>query len=427
MTGIALKQTQKQALQLSQSLQQSLRILQMTNQELSNFIAQEAERNPFIKLDSINANFSYDPIEVIDKNYQAEKTLATHLQEQIEIIFTEQKDRFIAIYLTQLLDKDGYLREEHNTIANELKISFTTLNKIIQKLQQLDPTGIFAKDLEECLSLQLREQGLYNKHYKNILANLDLIATGQLEKLSKICKVSLEEIKNSLSVIRSLNPKPAHNFDTMQTPYAIAEILVEMKAGELEVKLNQEAFPNVVVESELFQRMIHNIHKTEELKFCKTNYNNAQQLRRACVQRAETILRVAKAVVEKQRAFFYQGIEHLLPLTQKDIAATVELHESTVSRVSKTILTTPLGSFNLKHFFSSKVGSTIFENDYSSAFIKQRIRQLIEAEGPKPLADNKIAEILKEEGIDISRRTVTKYREAMAIASSHQRKHQAAA
>jgi RNA polymerase sigma-54 factor len=421
MAEIALKQTQKQALQLSQSLQQSLRILQMNSQELLEFIAHEAERNPFVEF-TRPAGPSHDPLEIIDKFRYTEPTLVDHLQEQIEVLFRDPQDKIITNYLVHALDDDGYLRTPNAELLADLKIPNKKLDNIIDQLQKLEPTGVFARNLADCLKIQLQEKNRYSDTYAKLLAHLDLVAANQLKQLSAICNTTTDDIIQMLHSIRELNPKPASNFSSNPPQYTTAEIIVEWQNGNLMVQLNQDAFPAVIVESELFQRMLHNMHKPEDIAFCKTNYNSAQQLRRACVQRAETILRVAKAVVEKQQAFFLHGIEHLVPLTQKDIATALELHESTISRVAKITLDTPIGYFCLKHFFSSKITSSVFENEYSSTFIKERIRKLIASETGKPLADNTIAETLKAEGIRISRRTVTKYREAMNIASSQQRK-----
>lgn len=457
---------QSQNLVMTPQLQQAISLLQMSNIELSEFVEEELEKNPLLekaeKADDVTVDSapeeSKDDVDQafedssfdagssaadigaggnakfetagdsFENRMSAEKTLREHLSEQLNVAFSDERDRMIGSYLIDRLDESGYLRDDVALIIERLGCSEERAQRIIGRLKQFDPTGVFANDLTECLALQLEERGVLDQPMRILLDNLNLLAEHDFKKLADLCDVNETYLMDMISDLKSVNPKPAGEFDHFVVQTAVPDVLMRKLpknlGGGWRVELNSETLPRVLVNQDYYTQ-VSKVVKKEDREYVSAQLNSANWLVKAMDQRAQTILKVSAEIIEKQDSFFNYGIEFLQPLTLKDIAEEIDMHESTVSRVTANkYIGTPRGLFELKFFFSTALVSSSGAA-HSSEAIKARIKALIDAEEPtKILSDDKIVDILKGEGIDIARRTVAKYREAMHIGSSVQRRKQ---
>ncbi len=377
-----------------------------------------------------NNSKSHDDIDagsVIEKNYSQEKTLREHIADQITLDFSDNAETIIANHLLDFLDAKGYLaqanyEEEINALATKLGSNLEDIEKVILKLQKLDPAGVFARSLQECLRIQLKELDRLDPAMEKLIGNLELLAKGETQKLKKICGVDEEDLTLMIAEVKSLNPRPASNFSEENAATKIPDLYLVKKGKIWDIELNYEIMPRLRVKKDYYQKVKSGKIKEEHKEYLSSNLNTANFLIRAISQRYDSILRVAKAIVDSQTDFFDKGINYLKPMTMKQIADVVELHESTVGRVvANKYISTPRGVLELRYFFTNSLSSTASENDVSSESVKNMIRQAIDAE-EKILSDDEIANILKEKGIGIARRTVAKYREAMHIPTSADRK-----
>jgi len=358
-------------------------------------------------------------------NFRKEQTLYDLVHGQLSLLMLEPKAAVIANYLADSLDEAGYLAAPLEEVAEALGCTIGEVDEVLSCLQQLEPPGIFARDLKDCLRLQLEDRGLFNARANAVLDHLDLVATNNIPSLAGLAGASEEEVNYLLGEIRKLDPKPGLCFQAagpLQT--LIPDIFVrEEKKGGWRVDLNNDALPRLLINQTYSTALKDKALSKNEAAYLRDCRTRAGWLQRALDQRAQTILRVTRALVEHQQAFFEKGVRYLKPFTYREIAETTELHESTISRVVQNkYLSSPRGNFKMRYFFSSQLAGE--EGAATSATaVKHRIRELIDAEkAPKVLSDDKIATHLKGEGITISRRTVMKYREAMRIPSSFERR-----
>jgi len=469
---------QSQNLVMTPQLQQAIKLLQLNNMELADYVEEELEKNPLLEKDesSDTANEAQDEApqkEESKDNVQSEfdeswtgneqdfdpgssmadigsggnlkfednensfenrmskdKTLREHLTEQMLVTFDDPAERMIAGLLIDQLDEIGYLRSNPAELADNLGCPVERVEELLQKMKGFDPTGVFATDLAECMALQLDEKGTLDDPMQKLLQHLDLIADHDFKKLAEICGVNDTYLQDMIAEIRALNPRPASEFDHMIVQTAIPDVLMKRLpknlGGGWRVELNNETLPRVLVNREYYKEVAGTATQKKDKEYLGAQLANASWLVKALDQRAQTILKVAGEIIEQQEAFFNYGIEFLQPLTLRDIAEKIEMHESTVSRVTTNkYIGTPRGIFELKFFFSTSVGGESGGTAHSSEAIKARIKTLIDAEDPKKiLSDDKIVTLLKEDGVDVARRTVAKYREAMHIPSSVQRRKQ---
>jgi RNA polymerase sigma-54 factor len=428
-----------QSLVMTKHLQQSLKILQMNTLELKEYLDEKVEENPFIELpNALNEGFDgeelryttvgakhtgyIDDVDYLSKLAEHNLTLKEHLLSQILIEIPDPQERLIAVRCTDSINEDGYLIEGIDELSNSLKCSKAMVQAVLNKLYKLDPAGAYAKDLKECLWLQLNDQKIHDEAYKAIIDNLELVAKGELNKLTKLCGVSEEEIKKRVNVIKKLNPKPGKPFSNETAQTLIPDAYIYFSDDKLSIKLNKNYLPVISLNSSLYNSSVESAKNPGEKEFCKSRFQEASLIYKALEQRSETIYLISKAIADEQYEFFEKGVAALKPMTLNDIAKRTGLHESTISRLNNKVLATPIGTFEMKYFFTSKLKSNYAENIYSSTSIKNSIKELIANEEEKVLADDKIAKILESQGVDISRRTVTKYREAMRLPSSHERK-----
>ena len=292
-------------------------------------------------------------------------------------------------------------------------------------MKGFEPSGIFATSLEECLTIQLKDINRYDVCIAELLKNLPLLAAGKYKELKQLCQASDEDLATMIADIKSLNPKPAASYEHDTTSYIVSDVFVRrQKNGNYQVELNSLSLPRLLINHHYYSELSNKDKNAK--RYLKENLSSANFLIKAMHQRATTILRVSEEIVRQQRDFFDYGIEKLRPLSLKDIAYNLEMHESTVSRVtSNKYIHTPRGLFELKFFFSAAAGSYIGNEDTSTMAIKHKIKQLINDEKPQAiLSDDKLVELLGQEGIKIARRTVAKYREALNIPTSAERKRQ---
>lgn len=354
----------------------------------------------------------------------AEVTLTEHLEGQIGAIARDPETAFIARHIIGLLDDAGYLATPLEEIAEDLGVDFNAAETGLALVQSLDPSGVGARNLAECIAIQAREADRYDPCMAALIANLDLVARGEVERLKRLCRVDDEDFADMLRELRSYNPRPGLAFAPSDSTAVVPDILITANAaGGWDIVLNEDTLPKLVVNRGYFVELKAGATSKESQGWLKEKLADAHWLIRALDQRQKTILKTAAEIVKQQDGFFRRGVSELRPLTLREVAEQIEMHESTVSRVtSNKYLWCERGTFELKYFFTSGVASADGEGA-SSAAIKARIKALIDAETVKNiLSDQQLAEMLQKEGFDLARRTVAKYREAIGLGSSAERR-----
>ena len=354
--------------------------------------------------------------------------LRDHLIGQINVDILDPVDKMIAVYLVDLLDETGYLHADLFEVSQTLGCDMNTVERIIARVQQLDPPGIFARNLSECLALQLKDRNRYDPAMQALVENLDLLAKREFKTLRRLCGVDSEDIAEMVEEIKALNPKPALAFDHMVAQAVTPDVTVRRKAGGgWIVEVNSNALPQVLLNNRYFTEISQQATRQHDKEYIAECYQTANWLVRALHQRAQTILKVTTEIVRHQEEFLNKGVQYLKPLVLRDIAKALDIHESTVSRVTTNkYVTTPRGIFELKYFFTFAVGASLDGSEAPSAeAIRYRIKALIDAESLKNvLSDDKIVTILHDNGLDVARRTIAKYRKSMHIPSSVQRRRE---
>lgn len=372
--------------------------------------------------DGYGAGGGYD----IDQIGAVRVSLAEHVAGQIALAFPDASDRFVASALADALDESGYLRADIAGLAQNLGMETARIQHILSVLQGFDPPGLFARDLRECLAIQLRARDRFDPAMAALVDNLDLLARRDFTALKKLCGVDQADILDMLSEIRMLDPKPGALFEVAVADVVIPDVLVsESRDGGWAIELNPAAMPRLIVNNEYYAEVSGAV-KAEEKAFLSDCMQSANWLVRSLDQRARTILKVAQEIVRQQDGFLRHGVTHLKPLNLRMVADAVGMHESTISRVTANkFMATPRGVFELRYFFTASIASSEGGDAHSSESVRHRIRQMIEAETPDDvLSDDALVEALKKDGVDIARRTVAKYRESMNIASSVQRRRE---
>ncbi|MGJ5175109.1 RNA polymerase factor sigma-54 [Bradyrhizobium oligotrophicum] len=355
----------------------------------------------------------------------AETTLSDHLAEQAAVAFTAPADRMIGQYLIDLVDDAGYLPADLGQAAERLGAEQADVDAVLGVLQTFDPPGICARNLSECLAIQLRELDRYDPAMQALIEHLDLLAKRDFGSLRKLCGVDDEDLVDMIGEIRRLDPKPGLKFGTTRTQTMVPDVYVRPGPdGGWLVELNSDTLPRVLVNQVYYSELSKTIRKDGDKSYFTDCLQNATWLVRALDQRARTILKVATEIVRQQDGFFTHGVAHLRPLNLKAVADAIQMHESTVSRVTANkYMATNRGTFELKYFFTASIASADGGEAHSAEAVRHHIKQLIDAEDPSAiLSDDTIVEKLRAAGIDIARRTVAKYREAMRIPSSVQRR-----
>ncbi len=468
--SLKLELRQRQSLVMTQSLRQSIELLQMSMLELTEFVGQELEKNPLLsEVDNENAdsenievpesaepanNLDNEDIfwgegdnELYNNNGKHEKksasdvvsssdylesvlaeppSLRQHLIEQLQVDIELNKnpaDFLIAVHLVDMLDERGYLREDINYLSAQLGAPLESVENSLQRVQDCDPAGVAARSLAECLRLQAQDKGLLTPALAILLDNLNLLESGDKNALGKLCGVSAEKLERLLHLLRSLDPAPGANFSTENVQTLIPDVWVRKQGKTWRVELNPESLPRLLVNHSSYALLLSKARGAEEKQFLREQLANASWLVKALHQRAETLLKVANVIVQLQEKFFEYGVGQLRPLTMKEVAEKAGIHESTVSRVSMgKWFASPRGNLELRYFFASATGKSSGEVGTSSQIVMHRIKSLIAAEEKTaPLTDDALVNLLADEGIEVARRTVVKYRTKLRIGSSRER------
>ncbi len=365
----------------------------------------------------------------IDERGQLGATLAQHLHAQVGPASLDPRTAFTARYLIDQLDEAGYLASPLRDLASELGVPLAEAEAGLMLVQSLDPTGVGARSLAECLALQAREVDRYDPCMARLLENLDLLARGELARLKRMCGVDDEDFAEMMAELRGYDPKPGLRFGVSGGDPVVPDILITARIdGGWDIALNQATLPRLIVNRSYYVEMRGACDDKASRGWLSEKLADANWLLKALDQRQKTILKVAAEIVKQQDGFFRRGVAELRPLTLRTVAEAIAMHESTVSRVtSNKYLHCGRGTFELKYFFTSGVGGVDGEGGASAEAVKAAIRTLIDAEHPKViLSDDALVDLLKARGFDLARRTVAKYREAIGLGSSVQRRRQKA-
>ena len=355
----------------------------------------------------------------------AERTLADHLAEQLALAISDPARRLIGQYLIDMVDEAGYLSGDLSIVVEKLNAPQAEVDAVLAIVQSFDPPGVCARNLTECLAIQLKERNRFDPAMQALVGRLDLLAKRDLAGLRRLCGVSDEDLADMITEIRALNPKPGLALGSTVVQPIVPDVFVRPAPdGGFIVDLNSDTLPKVLVNQVYHAELSKSAVKDTDKTFLSESMQSATWLIRALDQRARTILKVSTEIVKQQDAFFAYGVQHLKPLNLKTIADAISMHESTVSRVTANkYMATNRGIFELKYFFTSAIAASDGGDAHSAEAVRHRIKQLIDAEAPSSiLSDDTIVEILRGVGIDIARRTVAKYRDALRIPSSVQRR-----
>ncbi|MFL7228770.1 RNA polymerase factor sigma-54 [Escherichia coli] len=471
--GLQLRLSQQLA--MTPQLQQAIRLLQLSTLELQQELQQALESNPLLEqidtheeidtretqdsetLDTADAleqkempeelplDASWDTIytagtpsgtsgDYIDDElpvYQGEttQTLQDYLMWQVELTPFSDTDRAIATSIVDAVDETGYLTVPLEDILESIgdeEIDIDEVEAVLKRIQRFDPVGVAAKDLRDCLLIQLSQFDKTTPWLEEarliISDHLDLLANHDFRTLMRVTRLKEDVLKETVNLIQSLDPRPGQSIQTGEPEYVIPDVLVRKHNSHWTVELNSDSIPRLQI-NQHYASMCNNARNDGDSQFIRSNLQDAKWLIKSLESRNDTLLRVSRCIVEQQQAFFEQGEEYMKPMVLADIAQAVEMHESTISRVTtQKYLHSPRGIFELKYFFSSHV-NTEGGGEASSTAIRALVKKLIAAENPaKPLSDSKLTSLLSEQGIMVARRTVAKYRESLSIPPSNQRK-----
>lgn len=473
---------QTQSLVMTPQLQQAIKLLALSNLEIEGFIAEEVEKNPLLEAaqtdeivrperverdepagadDLVTGAAKADPLDVdyateshqqdsvadggggfdgalsmtgssgvsggedgpdFDSFADTDTSLADHLLAQAGAV-VDGADWFIAQHLIDQLDEAGYLTVPLLDIANRLGAPLARVEHVLHQIQTLDPTGVGARDLAECIALQAKEADRYDPCMARLIDNLDLLARGDLARLKRMCGVDDEDMADMIRELRGYDPKPGCRYGGEPALAVTPDLFVAKTKAGWGIELNAATLPRVLVNRRYYHELSHGPQDKASKAWLSDALASANWLIKALDQRQRTIIKVATEIVKQQEAFFLKGVAHLKPMTLAKVAEAIEMHESTVSRVtSNKYLSCARGVFELKYFFTSAIAAADGGDAVSAEAVKSAIRALIAGEGAKILSDDTLVELLQAKGFDIARRTVAKYREAMGIGSSVQRR-----
>jgi len=472
--GPRLDLRQSQSLVMTPQLQQAIRLLALSNLELENFIGEALEANPLLEIGEVrqgdgvaeateaapsepasdggdgDAALDLDPAaldrdrDTGDSDWSAASgagsgeagpsidergpgdgpTLAEHLHTQVGPAAGDAREEFIVRALIDQLDEAGYMTATLPEVADALGVPLAEVERALKVVHSLEPTGVGARGLAECLALQAREADRYDPCMARLIDNLELVARGEVARLKRLCEVDDEDFADMLAELRAYDPRPGLRFGGGGEAAVTPDILLRPAGAGWDIALNEATLPRLIVNRTYYLELRNGRTDKAAQGWLREQLAEANWLLKALDQRAKTILKVAAEIVKRQDGFFRRGVSELKPLTLRAVAEAIELHESTVSRVtSNKYLACPRGTFELKYFFTSGVATSDGEGSASAEAVKAAIRTLIEAEGPKDvLSDDTLVDLLNGKGFDLARRTVAKYREAMGIGSSVQRR-----
>jgi len=451
-------QQQRQKIALSSQVIQSLKLLQFGQLALNEFLKEQEARNPLIKVvtgtagtgrdgtsqpapDATGGGDGYGRVSLvrgaglgpqgmhdghaIENLRVAEVSLRSYLRPQVGYAFSNPVDRIVALEIVESLDDDGYFRRRPDDVAGMLGVDESDVLRVLGIVQRFEPAGVAGRTLAECLRLQLADRDEMDEPMTKLLENLDLLGNCELKKLSQLCGLSQSDLLEMVSRLRSLDPRPGHRFLADPILPALPDVQVDVaEDGAIAVVLNTSLMPRILVDREYYAKLRSATRAENDTKFVIDCMKDANWLERNIDQRAQTILQVATEIVKHQRAFFDSGVRELKPLYLREIAEALGLHESTVCRATANkYIMTPHGMFAMRHFFVNAMRASTAEGEISSDSIRQKIKAMIAAEpADDVLSDNAIMATLRQEGVYLARRTVSKYREMLNIPTSQKRK-----
>jgi len=386
--------------------------------------AQQQSPSDWSNLRSAGPAMGEDGENSLERTLTHDVTLRDHLTEQLSIAALDGERRLIGASLIDVIDEAGYCRTDLDEIAARLVVPRQTVEEVLKVIQGFEPTGVGARDLAECLALQLKEQGRLDPIMQAFLANLELVAKREISKLCELCGCDAEDISDMIAEIRGLTPKPGLAFGSEPVQPVVPDVFVrESNDGGWHVELNADTLPRLLVNSRYYTKVSTNARDKDSKNYLTDCLNNANWLVKSLDQRARTIMKVATEIVRQQDGFLTYGVRHLRPLNLRTIADAIGMHESTVSRVtSNKYIATPRGLFELKYFFTASIQAVNGAEAHSAEAVRDRIREMIDNESADVLSDDRIVALLTADGVNIARRTVAKYREAMRIPSSVERR-----
>ena len=480
--GQQLKIKQNQSLIMTPQLQQAIKLLQLSNLELAEYVEDARAENPFIKDDFSSKKVSektettndisidlkktsgetkskieiencfdthipenksyleekvynktndfsennYSSTDVIENTKENKITLQQFVINQIKLEFDKELSA-IGIAFTDYLHPSGWMLTPLEQVSKEINVDVSVLKIVLQKLKKLEPVGIFAESLSDCLRIQLQDKGMYNESFNIMLNNLDLLTKGKIRQLSKMCNVDNNKIIEMVNLVKTLNPKPAESFLDQELNISQPDVIVTKTIRGWKIDLNRSTLPSINLDEEYINEM-NQVNLDEKSNFFTSEkVGEARWLKKAVEQRNRTILKVTSEILKKQTAFFKHGFSHMKPMILKDIADSIGMHESTISRVTNSkLILTEWGLLAMKEFFSASISSSEESDKHAASAVREALKKLISNEiTGKPLSDEKIATYLNEEGMDVARRTVAKYRDMLNIPSSAERRRNA--
>ncbi len=464
-----LKLKQSQSLVMTPQLQQAIKLLQLNNLELTDLVNKELEENPFLenesteeivedfdentsdlsdsfesgeslkdepKIDdyenrwdidsnhqSFNKNINSDSTDagsVVEQTLSERVSLKTILKSQAELEFELDTDKQISELLIDYIDPSGWITYSLDEISSFSGYELKKIEEVLLKMQSFEPNGVFARNLKECLILQLKNDEKLCSSKQILIENLELLGEGNLKELQKITNLKEDELRESIKCVRLLNPKPGTKYSEEYTNIFNPDVIVSKNNENWEVELNDSTLPKVTVNQEYINEIESLNCSDTDKKYINENLNSAKWLIKAIQQRNMTTLKISAEIVNQQKLFFEKGKKYLKPMILKDVAKKINMHESTVSRVtSEKLMLTPRGIFEMKLFFSASIGSTSEGESHSAASVRESLKKLISNEPMNsPFSDEILVDKLQSQGISLARRTVAKYRELLNIPSS---------
>lgn len=470
-----LQTTQRQGLALTAQVQQAIKLLHMTNVEIKEFVESAFEDNPFVetgtekadddqkhektaseKMDNqalhdedfgdpaaqskiatenqFETGEGFIPASTVSKREpdydivsmikEEKKSLYAHCVKFTQSMGLDNFGEIIALNILETLEPTGWISDNLDKISKRLNCDQGDIENILERLQEIEPAGLFARNLRECLILQAKDRNFYSGTMITVLDNLHLMANGKFDLLKRRCGCSNDEISKIFKIIKSFDPKPGLQFDSLDVPIREPDLIVKSHENEWLVELNNSNLPAIAVEKDYAKDLRQKLKDKVAREFVQTKIGEAKWLEKAIEKRNDTMLRVGFEIIKRQRGFLEGGLQNIKPMILKDIAEAVDMHESTISRVTTgSLIQTPQGTLELKAFFSVGLQQDGDAGLKSSTSIKHKIRALISQEDPKhPISDDAIVENLASEGISLARRTVAKYRKIENIPSSFARK-----
>ena len=468
-----LKLKQSQSLVMTPQLQQAIKLLQLNNLELTELVNKELEENPFLENESNEENIekfeeetndlsdsfesgesiadepknddydnrwdteinqqtfsrsndqdSVNPGSVVEQTLSERVSLKNILKNQADIEFELEKEKKISELLIDYIEPTGWITEDLDELAKFSGFEKSEIKEVLFKMQDFEPNGVFARNLKECLIIQLKNEDKLTNCKRQIIENLELLGEGNLKELQKITNLKEDELRKSIKIIRLLNPKPGTKYSEENNNIFNPDVIVTKNHKNWEVELNDSTLPKVTVNEEYISEVEKLNCSESDKKYITENLNSAKWLIKAIQQRNITTLKISAEIVNQQKLFFEKGKKYLKPMILKDVAKKIGMHESTVSRVtSEKLMLTPRGIFEMKIFFSASIGGTNDGESFSAASVRESLKKLISDEPMNnPFSDEILVNKLQTQGISLARRTVAKYRELLNIPSSSTRR-----